>query len=384
MEKGNVLVIGNSGVGKSTLINAVLGEDVAVTGWGTEGTTSELKIHENDSVPFRLIDTVGFEPSLLKEQQAINSVKKWSKNCAKEGRENHQINLIWFCVDGTRRKLFSKDLQVFLRATSMWKSVPIIVVITKSYAVKERIENTEMVKAAFSKQKSSSRSPKEILPVVAAIYEIDDDAFAPPYGITELIEKTNALMPEGIQAGAKDLAQYKLNRKRALAQTVVGTATTAGAIVGAVPIPFADGMILSPIEVAEVNALAQIYGINKDEKAKEFFKSIVEVGTVGIAAKAALSALKMIPGINLGASVLNAVVAGSIIITLGEGSIYVFEQIYLGNKSITDIDWMKKMMESRFSSQFVEKIKTITEGITENTDPKTIAQSIIKTFKNKV
>lgn len=46
MNKGNVLVIGNSGVGKSTLINAVLGEQVAKTSWGTEGTTKELKIYE--------------------------------------------------------------------------------------------------------------------------------------------------------------------------------------------------------------------------------------------------------------------------------------------------------------------------------------------------
>ena len=52
MNKGNVLVIGNSGVGKSTLINAVLGEQVAKTSWGTEGTTIELKIYDKESVPF--------------------------------------------------------------------------------------------------------------------------------------------------------------------------------------------------------------------------------------------------------------------------------------------------------------------------------------------
>ena len=55
MNKGNVLVIGNSGVGKSTLINAVLGEERAKTGWGTEGTTKALEIYEGKSLPFRVL-----------------------------------------------------------------------------------------------------------------------------------------------------------------------------------------------------------------------------------------------------------------------------------------------------------------------------------------
>ena len=43
MERGNVLVIGNSGVGKSTLINAVLGEERAETGWGSNVSLSHLQ-----------------------------------------------------------------------------------------------------------------------------------------------------------------------------------------------------------------------------------------------------------------------------------------------------------------------------------------------------
>jgi ribosome biogenesis GTPase A len=76
METGDVLVIGNSGVGKSTLINAVLGIEKAKTGYGISGTTNELEIYESDSVPFRVIDTIGFEPTFFKEQKAINAVKK--------------------------------------------------------------------------------------------------------------------------------------------------------------------------------------------------------------------------------------------------------------------------------------------------------------------
>ena len=107
--KGNVLVIGNSGVGKSTLINAVLGVDRAETGWGTGGTTRELKIYESTQAGFRLIDSVGFEPSFFKERQAVSAVQKWSKNSAKDGAQDSRIHVIWFCVDGTSSKLFAKN-----------------------------------------------------------------------------------------------------------------------------------------------------------------------------------------------------------------------------------------------------------------------------------
>lgn len=383
-KRGNVLVIGNSGVGKSTLINAVLGEACAQTGWGTSGTTDKLTLYESDKIPFRIIDTVGFEPSFIREFKAINAVKKWSKESAKEGHEDNQINVIWFCVDGTTSKLFSKTISDLSKATSMWESVPVIVVITKSYSVPERARNIEMVNNAFAQQKRYAKNLRKVIPVVASTYELNDTAYAAPEGITELIDATNELMPEGVKATEIDIANYNLSRKRAMAHSVVGLSTVAGVVVGAVPIPFADAMILSPIEVNEINTLTKIYGINTDDKTKNLVNAIVEVGTVSQVARMAISALKTIPGVNIGASALNALVAGSFIAALGEGTIYVLEQVYLGKKTVEDIDWVKKVMESKFSSQFVEAVKLAAEKITDGADKKEIARVIMEMVAKSV
>jgi GTPase SAR1 family protein len=206
MERGNVLVIGNSGVGKSTLINAVLGEEKAETGWGTSGTTDKLEIYESDKIPFRIIDTVGFEPLLVKAHMAINAIKKWSKDSAKEGKEDNKINVIWFCVEGTTSKLFPKTIKDLSKATVMWESVPVIVVITKSYSVPEREKNIEMVTNAFAQQKRYSNNLRATIPVVASTYALNDTAFAPPEGITKLIDVTNELMPEGISKPVKKIS----------------------------------------------------------------------------------------------------------------------------------------------------------------------------------
>lgn len=381
MDKGNVLVIGNSGVGKSTLINAVLGEDKAETGWGTKGTTEELEIFTSEQIPFRIIDTIGFEPTLIEEWKAIGAVKKWSKKSAKEGAEDTQINAIWFCVDGTARKLFPKAINSLARATAMWKSVPVIVVITKSYSEPERADNIEMVRGLFEKQKSFSGRLRDVIPVVASIFVINDDAYAAPAGITELIDATFELLPEGFKAAEEDVARFKLNRKRALSQGVVSASTAAASVIGAIPLPFADALILAPLETTMVNALSRIYGMDKNDNAKLFLKTIVEIGTVGLVAKTAISVLKVVPGVNIAASVLNAVVAGSIVAALGEGSIIAFEQVYLGKKSVDDIDWLRKFLESTMSSQYTEKVKAVIEEIAANPDRKPISELILDAFK---
>lgn len=333
MEKGNVLLIGNSGVGKSTLINSILGERLADTGVGIEGVTKDVRVYEKEGIPFRLIDTAGLEPSYLKQRKTINEIKKWSAKSAKEGYKNNQVNLIWFCVDGTSKKLFIETIKRLSKSVSIWKTVPIIIVITKSYSQIEKEENIKMVKEAFERQKHFSKNLKGIIPVVADTYQINEEIFVAPEGIDELIDLTNSLMPEGIEAGKADISAFKLNQKKFLAHGLVGISTTSAVVIGAIPIPFPDASLLAPIELATVNTLAKIFEINKMEDSDIFINHILEMGVLSLIGKNAVSYLKGVPGINLGASVINAIVAGSIVMTLGQITIYAFEQVYLGKKN---------------------------------------------------
>lgn len=221
---------------------------------------------------------------------------------------------------------------------------------------------------------------RKIIPVVASTYQLNESAFAGPEGITELIDATNELLPEGMKASKNDIDNYKLSRKKVFAQSVVAASTTSGVIVGAVPIPYPDALFLSSIEFAEVSLLAKIYELNKNEETKKMINSIIEVGTISLAAKGVINMLKAIPGINIGASVLNAIIAGSIVAAIGEGSIYVFEKIYKGEKNATDIDWIKKVMEGKLSSEFIENVKKVLEKISESTDKKTIGKVISDVF----
>jgi uncharacterized protein (DUF697 family)/GTPase Era involved in 16S rRNA processing len=393
--RGNVLVIGGSGVGKSTLINAVLGEEVAPTSWGRAGT-EELKLYEDERAPFRLIDTMGFEVSSKRQHKAVKAVKRWSKECAKEGRENTQINVIWFCVDGTAARLFSDTIAQLNEATDIWKSVPVIAVITKSYSEFEKQSNVRMVREAFEAQHTRgplddllhkpdySKRLRKIIPVVAQAWQQSETNIVPPSGIETLIETTNELMPEGMDAARGDLERFILARKRALSQGVIAPCVTAGAVVGALPLPIADAAVLGPVEAVEVTTLARIYGLNKDDGFDSLMDTIIDVGTVSVAAKGAISVLKAIPGINVAAEVLNAAVAASIIAALGEGCVYVFEQMSTGKMSEADLETVRKYFEQLLQNrEFLGKVSGVLKSLKDGADVKTVSKAIAALFTGK-
>lgn len=164
-----------------------------------------------------------------------------------------------------------------------------------------------------------------------------------------------------------------------MAQSVITASTAAGGAVGAIPLPFADAAILVPVESGLVTALRKIYGIPDGDDAQKIMDTILEVGTASIAAKAAISALKSIPGVNLAGEVINAIVAA-----IGEGSAFVFEKVYLGEMSAKDVDAIRNLIEQKLDNEFVRKVTEVIEDFAGSDQGKNslkdLAGNLVKTL----
>ena len=205
----NVLVLGASGAGKSTLIKAISGTEV-MTGVG-EGNTPRIQVYESQTWPIRFIDTKGFEYNVFKQLQTIHQIKKFTKQQASETDENNPgIDAVWYCVDGTVRRMFADNIELMNKAIKGWKNVPVFSVLTKSYSEKDIPENIEAIQQAFAKSKSVNL--KKIIPVVAEEYAINDEVIVMPKGTEELCVQTLDCVDEAKAINKENRNTIYINR----------------------------------------------------------------------------------------------------------------------------------------------------------------------------
>ena len=198
----NVMLLGTSGCGKSTLINAMLGEEKAETGIG-DPVTNAIAVYQSDSLPFRMIDTAGYEFDFFHQHKTRNDIAKFGKEGVRQKNVEKLIHMIWFCIDGTVKRIDQSVLSYIKSVSDDWKGVPIILVFTKSYSEIEEEENVRMAKDAIHKYNSRhTKNPlviEGIIPVVAKLYPINETFSVAPRNLDKLVEKTNELAPKGIR-----------------------------------------------------------------------------------------------------------------------------------------------------------------------------------------
>ena len=189
----NLQVIGKTGVGKSTLLNAIFGEDVAKEKKG-EPCTMETKCYESQKYNFiRIYDTRGIEISKNFDIDIVfkETLKEIKQKCEKNEPDD-LIHCLLYCFTGTRFEKDEGEILVKLRKTYEGKKLPIILVLTQDMDAegnKELIESInkiieEKCKETLSDQVQSI-SFVEVLAKAKNIYKIR----VPPKGLDILIQK---------------------------------------------------------------------------------------------------------------------------------------------------------------------------------------------------
>lgn len=128
----NIILVGPSGVGKSTLINAILKTNAKVNFGRPE--TGENIYYESEEIPFlRLADSRGIEKSNIYGVDGIfESIKGFINNQIESNNPDKFIHCIWYCWTGTR--LEENEIMLFKKLSKQYTldTIPIIIVYTNA------------------------------------------------------------------------------------------------------------------------------------------------------------------------------------------------------------------------------------------------------------
>lgn len=215
----NLAIVGGTGVGKSSLVNAVFGEPRAVTGVGMP-VTKGVSYHASSTGSFGVWDFEGFEIGEHK-----NPSKLVSDNLREisNGDPIRHIAVVWYCVSSSAARLTEADLEAIDAFHA--GGLKVILVLTKvgrvqnpitrkwSYA-NDAVAFAEWLANPTGRDGESFTIPVEGISFTAAV---DQGAVGgPAHGLDDLLLATFELSPDGDQDALKVAQRISMPMKRDL------------------------------------------------------------------------------------------------------------------------------------------------------------------------
>lgn len=126
LKKPNILLIGQTGVGKSSLINTVFGDDIAKVS-NTKPETRGFYKYCDKELPINVIDSEGYE--LLKADTFKSDLSTYIDSNIHD--VNEQIHIAWYCISISGARVLSYDIEN-IKFIFEEKKIPTAVVLTQA------------------------------------------------------------------------------------------------------------------------------------------------------------------------------------------------------------------------------------------------------------
>lgn len=282
----NLALFGKTGVGKSTLVNAIFGEEVARTGIG-EPVTKGSHLYLDKIGHLGLVDTQGLEIG-VHDREILRDLDKVIKDSRKLPL-SEQIHVAWYCVRGMDRRFEESEAEFVRRLDEL--DLPVILVFTQ---VPRRNGQFHPDTIALAEQVMAKNLPIESGRPFMTFAKADEFAGQEAYGLQEVLDATFRCAPEGVHGALVAAQEIDLSRKNTEAQKVIGAAVASAGGAAAIPIPFSDATLLVPIQLGMMAKIAHLYKIKFDRAALMAIVSTTAATQVGRATFTGL--LKLVPG----------------------------------------------------------------------------------------
>ena len=351
----NIIVIGKSGVGKSTLINSLFRGNFAETGLGRP-VTSEIRKKVKKDYPLAIFDTPGFELSSGQQNKVKDEILHIIQKGFASKDINDHIHCIWYCVNVGGNRTFDETEIRWLKeftAENRATQVPIIVVLTQAVPKNKAAEMKKLVEA-------ENLDIVKVVPLLAQDMNFDDEYISRSYGLDTLIDVMAEVLPVELQNTLQNVQKASLESKKKASQAVIATAVAGSFGEGFAPIPFSDAALLVPTQVGMIAGITVIFGLDIN---KSFLTSFV-TATIGSAGATVLgktivsNILKFIPVVGtVTGGLISGTTAGLLTTALGEAYIKIMEKVYKGEVSKEDLysEDGKRTMAQLFKTELKKK-----------------------------
>lgn len=334
LKKLNVIIAGKTGVGKSTLINAMFRENLAETGIGRP-VTEHMKRLTKPDFPLAIYDTRGFELSGQIQKQVTEEIIKTIEDGALSREKEDDIHCVWYCVSGVSDRLEPEEINFIKTLTEEARvvKVPVIVVLTKCYLRKR----SEKLRDYILDQ---NLDVVQVVPVLAQDCPIDEEYTARAFGLDKLLTVMTASLPDELQKTLQYVQKASLKSKIDAAQKIVAGFVTAAAGEAAVPVPFSDAVMLIPTQISMIASITVVFGIDISKSVIIGFVSAALGSSAATFGGRALvtNLLKLIPGAgSIAGGAISAATAGLMTTAIGEAYIQIMIAVYKGELSEDDL-----------------------------------------------